>query len=523
MGITNYKVYTPYEYGKLIVKLALKNYFKNDYSLEKLNNLRAVDLSCGTGNLIVILLEKLLLISKKITGEYFFNSEWIRGYDIDEKAFCECVKNSREILKKYNLSGEIEGFIQNSLTDDSHKRKYNIVIGNPPYIGEKNHQYLFAGIKNTEFGKKYYEAKMDYFYFFIEKGIDILENEGILVYVTTNYWLKADGAAILRKKLRGEGHFTHIVDYNISIFKDAPGQHNMIFSWRKNQEISEKEKIENENFIADTEKEENKFSVKNKNLYDEKGNIILIDDKSRIFNKKVKEKSNCKLDDIVNINQGIVSGCDKAFITKIYNEKFGEYLKPFYKNKDIFKYSCKKENDFWIYYIPRGREISEELKEIFFPYKDILEKRREVVKGTHKWYELSWGRDENIMSGEKILARQRCKTNYFAYHKGDFFGSADIYYLTLKNSSFNIFYILGYLNSEIFYQWYKNNGKSKGYNLEFYTTPLKEVPVYYPEDKKEAEYIEILVKKQIEKYSDDIQNEINKYFINKFEINLDNK
>lgn len=55
--------------------------------------------------------------------------------------------------------------------------------------------------------------------------------------------------------------------------------------------------------------------------------------------------------------------------------------------------------------------------------------------------------------------------------------------------------------------------------MEFYTTPLKEVPVYYPEDKKETEYIEALVKKQIEKYSDDIQNEINEYFIKKFEIN----
>lgn len=517
MGITNYKVYTPFVYADIITDFAVKNYFCGEYTEKKLENLRAADLSCGTGNLLLIMLVKLIELSKKITGKYYFNSNWIRGYDIDEEALEIYKRDGKDILKRYNLQGEILVFNEDSLLSEKNI-KYNVVIGNPPYLGEKNHQSIFRKLKESEFGKKYYEAKMDYFYFFIEKGIDILENKGILVYVTTNYWLKADGAGILRKKLRDEGHFTHIVDYNISIFKDAPGQHNMIFSWRKNQEIFEKEKIENENFIVDTEKEENKFSVKNKNLYDEKGNIILIDDKSRIFNRKLKEKSNYKLEDIVNINQGIVSGCDKAFITKTYKENFGKYLKPFYKNKDIFKYSCKKENDFWIYYIPRGRNISEELKEIFFPYKDILEKRREVVKGTHKWYELSWGRDENIMSGEKILARQRCRTNYFAYHKGEFFGSADIYYLTLKNSSFNIFYILGYLNSEIFYEWYKNNGKSKGYNLEFYTTPLKEVPVYYPENKNEIEYIETLVKKQIEKYSDEAQNEINRYFENIFSV-----
>ena len=507
MGITNYKVYTPYEYGKFIVKLALKNYFKKEYTEEKLNNLRAADLSCGTGNLILILLEKLIIISKKITGEYRFNPQWIVGYDIDKKAFYECIEGSREILKKYNLSGAIRGFIKDSLLDEI-KEEYNIVIGNPPYIGEKNHQHIFSEIKKTEFGKKYYEAKMDYFYFFIEKGADILKKDGVMVYVTTNYWLKADSAIKLREKLKNEGRFIHIADYNTSIFKDAPGQHNLIFSWIKG--------IKSHDSAVFIQKERARFILKNSEIYDGNGNIILVDRKNIEFNKRVSEKCNYKLKDIVNINQGIVSGCDKAFITDKYDEKFKEYLKPFYKNKDVFKYSCKKENDFWIYYINREREISEELKNLFSSYKDILDKRREVIKGARKWYELTWGRDESIMSGEKILARQRCKTNYFAYDNGDFFGSADIYYLTMKNSSFNVFYILGYLNSEIFYRWYKNNGKSKGYNLEFYTTPLKEVPVYYPEDEKEIEYIETLVQKQIREYSDKIQKEIDRYFKNIF-------
>ena len=42
---------------------------------------------------------------------------------------------------------------------------------------------------------------MDYFYFFIEKGIELLEDRGTLVYLTTNYWLRADGAKILRSTL----------------------------------------------------------------------------------------------------------------------------------------------------------------------------------------------------------------------------------------------------------------------------------------------------------------------------------
>ncbi len=507
MGITNFKVYTPYEYASFIIKLALKNYFKKEYTKKKLDNLRAADLSCGTGNLLLILIEELIILSKKITGEYYFNSDWVNGYDIDSSAFAEYIKSGKKILKKYNLTGEISGFVTDSLTADIPKGKYNIILGNPPYIGEKNHQQLFLEMKKTKFGRKYYEGKMDYFYYFIEKGADILNENGIMIYVTTNYWLKADSAVILREKLKNDGVYTHIVDYNISIFKDAPGQHNLIFSWIKG-EISKDKSI----FI---QKEQKRFKLNNNEIYDETGNIILVSRENIKFNKKILKKSNYKLKDIVNINQGIVSGCDKAFVITEFKEEFKDYLKPFYKNKDIFKYNCKKENDFWIYYIDKNTEISERLKEEFSPYIDTLLKRREVKSGHHKWWTLSWARDKNIMTGEKILARQRCKTNYFAYDNGEFFGSADIYYLTLKDNlfkKFNIFYILGYLNSTIFYKWYKNNGKCKGYNLEFYTTPLKEVPLYYPEDTEEINHIETLVKQQTENYSEEIQEQINNYF-----------
>ena len=504
MGIKNYKVYTPFKYADIIIKSALKNYFNREYTKEKLDKIRAADLSCGTGNLLLVMLDKLIRISKKITGEYYFNPDWIRGYDIDKNAFDEYVRNAYEILKKYNLQGEIHGFIMDSLMVKSHV-KYNIVIGNPPYLGEKNHQKLFRNLKETEFGKKYYEAKMDYFYYFIEKGIDVLEDNGILVYITTNYWLKADSAVILRNKLKTEGYFTDIIDYNVSIFKNAPGQHNMIFSWKKS-------KNNLKDFTIKIEKEENKFTLSNKNIYDSRGNIIIVDEKNRIFNEKILSKSNYKLEDIFNINQGIVTGCDKAFITKEYDERFKEYLKPFYKNKDVFKYNYLKENYFWIFYMDRDQSISEELKNFFLPYKETLLKRREVQNNQIEWWQLSWAREKSIMTDEKILVRQRCKTNFFAYSNEEFYGSADIYYLTLKDKSFNIFYILGYLNCDTFYQWYKNNGKHKGYNLEFYTTPLKQVPFYYPSSSQEVLFIENLVKQQIKCFSEERQEEINRYF-----------
>lgn len=45
------------------------------------------------------------------------------------------------------------------------KGGFDIVIGNPPYIGEEGNKEIFQEVANTEFGKKYYIGKMDFLVF----------------------------------------------------------------------------------------------------------------------------------------------------------------------------------------------------------------------------------------------------------------------------------------------------------------------------------------------------------------------
>ncbi|MCI6153427.1 Eco57I restriction-modification methylase domain-containing protein [Fusobacterium perfoetens] len=520
MGIVNYKIYTPYKYADEITREGFKEYFQGEYSKEKINNLKIADLSCGTGNLLCVALEKLIRLSKKIFGKYVYKESWITAYDLDELALQQYKENILKILKKYNLSGEIKTYLGDSLTTEINE-KYNLVLGNPPYIGEKNNKELFSKIKETSFGKKYYQSKMDYLYFFIEKGVDILEENGILSYIVTNYWLKADSGTTLRNKLKEEGSYKYLNNFNTSVFKEVNGQHNVIFVWRKKLENtkcfiknSNLDEEELENNKENTDLIQEKFEILNEELYDEKGNIILLNPKNKKIIKNILEKSNYRLKDFVNINQGIISGYDGAFITEMYSDDYKDILKPLYKNKDINKYSHKKENKFWIFYVNTDTEVDNNFLDYLSIYQKRLKERREVKSGKINWWELQWGREEKIFKGEKIVVRQRCKTNIFAYSNGDFYGSADIYYLSVIDKNINIFYLLGYLNSKIFYKWYRINGKSKGYNLEFYTTPLKEVPIYYPDNIQEIKFIEDLVKQQIENYSEDTQGKIEKYFSN---------
>lgn len=473
MGKKNYVIYTPKEESEKMAALAKK------YCTKK-SIIKIADLSCGSGNLLEALHRSL-----ESPHEGY-------GYDVDIEAIA--------LAKKRFIKQSFHFCCRDSLYLDT-KLRFDIILGNPPYLGEKNHKEIFTELRKTPFGEKYYEAKMDYLYFFLEKACELLEEEGILVYLTTNYWLRADGAKTLRKCLEEEGDFLFFEDYNASLFEGALGQHDILFVWRKGKK--------KENVCIQDEK--GIFYLEQKDLYQQAGKIFLWREDIRKRLYQMKERSNSFLGDLLEIKQGIVSGCDKAFVFSKYEEELRDYLKPFYKNKDIFSYQIRKQEEFWILYLDEKISRSPMLEKYLEPYRSLLEKRREVKNGRLDWWKLQWSREEKLFTSPKIVGRQRCKGNWFAYAEEEMYGSADIYYFLPRNPEVDLFYILAFLNSDLFSFWYFHCGKRKGNLYEFYTTPLQEVPIYYPE-KEEREPISELAREQIKKFSQGTQKKINNFF-----------
>ena len=109
----------------------------------------------------------------------------------------------------------------------SQKSGFDIVIGNPPYVGEKGHKEIFRPLKKVF--KDRYEKNSDLLYFFFMKSIDILKKDGHLAFITTNYYLTADSAIKLRKELKNKTAICNLVNFNeMKIFESALGQHNII-------------------------------------------------------------------------------------------------------------------------------------------------------------------------------------------------------------------------------------------------------------------------------------------------------
>ncbi len=372
---------------------------------------------------------------------------------------------------------------------------FDMVIGNPPYIGERGHTALFAPLKNHKAWAKFYQGKMDYSYFFVHQAINLLSQDGVITQIMTSYFTTADNAAKLRSDIKARATWRLIRYYDtLSVFNGINSLSFIIFSLTHKKENARCSVHRNDQF----------FEVDNKALYNRAGAIQLIP--QTVMNKlsSLEESSWFVLGDILAVNQGLVSGADrfKRRHSKLIDQQFicekpifvfeeneitkDQHLKPFLKNSDIAKYQLAKMPTRHVLYSAYGNlKNNKKWQQHLKPYKSLLERRREVKSGARAWYELQWPRAESIFTGAKIVAPQRSATNTFAYVEAPFYGSADVYFLSAKPVKMFLNYsdeillkgLTMYLNSKVVGLWLYYKGKRKGSLLELYATPLKQIPL----------------------------------------------
>lgn len=445
--------------------------------------------------------------------------------------------------------------------------KFNVVVGNPPYVGEKGHKEIFQPIAKSSLGKRFYLGKMDLFYFFFHLGLDLLQEGGVLSFISTNYYITATGAKKLRDDFKNRSTVLDLVNFNeLKIFESALGQHNLITILQKGNytrdafTASTKRKgyangniLENITSGTDTETEYAK--IQQDKLFSG-GNIVMKSSALELILDKIKLGSK-NLDKICTINQGIVTGADKVSashlrkykwkaskgdgvfvlnskeIEKINNSEI-ELLKPWYKNSDATLWATNNTTSENILYL-NGSTDEGKIPSIINhleKFKDNLQERREVHKGARNWYDLWWSRNQIIFEGEKIVAPQRSKTNTFGYNNIPWYAASDVFFITQPKDDYKLKFILGVLNSNTIYHWLYNRGKRKGEMLETIAEPLSAIPIplITTKNKVEVKQVEVLVNKILDAKKDnkdsdtkELENQINELVMDLYELNDEEK
>jgi len=414
------------------------------------------------------------------------------------------------------------------------KGGFDIVIGNPPYVGEKGNKDLFRPIAATDFGQRFYCGKMDLFYFFFHKAIDLGRQNAEISFITTNYYPTAYGGKVLRKDFKNRTQIRRLINLNeMKVFESAMGQHNLITMLTKDltDAIDAKNCMCRVTGFADSDllrkvlysvDEPNEYMdryiVPQNDLYEGEELYIRIggcgssDENSvnGILSKIADTPYFLKT--IADIKQGIVSGADKY--TDAHESKFGlgipkgtgifvlkkeelsqlqltdveqeKYVKPVYKNGQVSKYHISYDDSLYVFYMTKETDESEaaNIIEYLEQFRPLLEKRLETYNESYPWYALHRERDRHILdSSEKIVNSRRAVSNIFALETKHYYEQSDMMVTVIKKQfqeQFPAKYVLGLLNSKLFYVWLKNRGKIKGRMLELYGKPLEEIPIKEP-------------------------------------------
>lgn len=335
---------------------------------------------------------------------------------------------------------------------------FEIIIANPPYIGQKGFNHLFREVKKSPLGK-FHQRRMDYFYFFFHAGINYLHNDGVLTLITTNYFLTATYADKLRNDIKARTIYRRIINFNeMKIFESALGQHNAISILIKRNgpdEICETTYINAKKFasseilneIFQKKYSEALYSTKlNKILFDAVNGNIYINSYSNLslpidsILHKLSESSD-SITKYCDIIEGIHTGADK--ISQNHIKKYGiklpvgmgiyvltkkeleqldlnveerNIIKPWFKNSDINKWVPNEKNKVYVIYYHSKEDYKnvEHIKTYLEQFKLILINRK-VRSGTGF---ISLQDYEDFVNGKKYISYIM---NHSAFKAGNFY------------------------------------------------------------------------------------------------------
>lgn len=106
---------------------------------------------------------------------------------------------------------------------------FDTIVGNPPYRRELNYKHLLDQIGLGAFGREYRSPRMDLWYYFVHRGLEILKPGGVLSFIVNAYWTSGTGAEKLITALRDSAHMDEVFLFGkLKVFQNVSVQHTIL-------------------------------------------------------------------------------------------------------------------------------------------------------------------------------------------------------------------------------------------------------------------------------------------------------
>lgn len=404
--------------------------------------------------------------------------------------------------------------------DIARRGGFDVVICNPPYLREKDAKPMFDRIAETAFGKRWREPRMDLWYYFLHRGLDILRPGGQMTFIVNAYWTASTGARRMIERLRTETTLNDVVLLgDRPIFEGVSGRHLIFGLTRKHTEIecrihdmSNRDTRLSDRCSVDVQRMAGDYTLARNDLFR---------DDSICFNRPEEPSKRLHgktlLGDVYDVRQGIAENPPR--LTRRHCEVLrGEFspgqgvfvlsddeveqlrltpaerrlLRPYYRPVELGSRITPVEPTASILYLTRQTapdlnaypNIARHLRQ----FRPLMERRRETRLGIVAWWQLHWPREERLFVEPRVLSIQMGKRPHFVWaERPTFVGFSLNVIAATGDSPFALPVLCGILNSESARGWFEQRAKKRGLNLEISGRLLRQFPLPPPNRLLEAQ------------------------------------
>ena len=328
---------------------------------------------------------------------------------------------------------------------DSHNG-FDIVIGNPPYIRQEKIKEF-----KQQFSQSFsvFTGTADIYTYFYEKGVQLLNNNGHLCYITSNKWMRAKYGEKLRCFFKHQSQLKQIIDFEgEQIFENATVDTSILLCGKTpNTQI---------NFEYQKQLPDDTNPLFNMAIEDLSTNAYTLQASEILALKKKIEHIGTPLKEWdISIYRGVLTGFNEAFIIDTskrdeliaQDPKSTDIIKPILRGRDIQRYEHHRAEK-WII--------------ATFPVLKINIDNYPAIKN----HLISFGKDRLAQVGKKLpdgtISRKKTGNKWFetqdqiGYH-AEFEKEKIVYNDIAKKLSFSLSESGEYLNNTVYFIADNNN------------------------------------------------------------------
>ncbi|WP_339918210.1 DUF7149 domain-containing protein [Yeosuana marina] len=385
------------------------------------------------------------------------------------------------------------------LNDEGSYIGFDAIIGNPPYIKERDAKDIFAPIRKSPKWQEYLQGKMDLWYFFLHQAFNIADKNAYISYITNSYWVKSDGSKRLINRIFNEKTLNEIIYFDdYPIFEEVSGKH-MIHSYFNSLIDNDYEVklvlVNTEDFSKDINKEI-VLNYNNKEIVDN-DSINLDVSSNTLFNECIE------LGELYNTSVGIQESSDKVASKNIptelenkfkggegvfvinknevenleLNEEDKKILKPYLNTHNVVKYGINFSDEYLIF---SDKKIREQIKENIYPnLKKHLDNVTHFITSSNAPYGLHRDRSSKVNPFDipKLICPGMFKFPNFTYDDKQYYVGFSFSVIWQKNKDYDLKYLLGIMNSKLGEYWFNTNGKKRGVGVDIGVKVFRQFPV----------------------------------------------